>query len=144
MLTDVRLVNHQDLSQDSKYQGQYMINASLFNNAKPFIHLKLDQVCRRTLPDDSYDYELGFEQDVVALCLLHTSSNKSSEADLYAWAHEVSESINSLAIEDFRATNAFPEDSRLSDMMKTLAKKLDDEVVKSDGDNQSIAVSVVF
>jgi len=144
MLTDVRLVNHQDLSQDSKYQGQYMINASLFNNAKPFIHLKLDQVCRRTLPDDSYDYELGFEQDVVTLCLLHTSSNKSSEADLYAWAHEVSESINSLAIEDFRATNAFPEDARLSDMMKTLAKKLDDEVVKSDGDSQSIAVSVVF
>ena len=144
MMTDVRLVNHQDFSQDSKYQGQYMINASLFNNAKPFIHLKLDQICRRTLPDDSYDYELGFEDNIVTICLLLTSGDKSSETNLYNWAHEVSESIHSLAIEDFRATNAFPEDSKLSDLMATLAKKIDEEVVKSEGDNHTITVSVKF
>ena len=142
MSRDVRLVNHEDLSQDSKYTGQYMINASLFNNAKPFIHLKLDQACRRTMPNDSYDYELGFDNDTITLCLLLTSGDKSSETNLYDWAHSASESINALAAEEFSAIYAFPEDLKLLNLMKVLAQKLDDEVVKSEGDNHSIAVSV--
>lgn len=144
MLTDVRLVNHQDFSQDSKYQGQYMANASLFNNVKPFIHLKLDQVCRRTLPDDSYDYELGFENNIVTICLSLISDDKNSETNLYNWAHEASEFIHSLATDYFRATNAYPEDSKFSDLMATLARKLDDEVVKSEEDNHTITVSVEY
>lgn len=145
-MTDIRLVNHKDFSQDSKYTGQYMISSGLYNNAKPFIHLKLDQACRRTMPtgDNKYDYELGFAPETISVCLLFISGDKNAEAQLYAWAHDVSESINSLAITEFGATDAFPEDLKLSKLMQDLAQKLDNEVIKTEGDNHSIAVCVDF
>jgi len=146
MVTDVRLVNHEDFSQNSKYTGQYMTDADYYNRAKPIIHLKLDQACRRTMPKDleGFDYELYFSPETITVCLILASEAANSDTVLYDWAHEVSEYVDSLAIKEFRATDAFPEDSRLSNMMTTLAKTLDEEVVKSEGNNHSITVSVKF
>lgn len=144
MLTDVRLVNHKDFSQDSKYAGQYMMNADFYDNTKPFIHLKLDQACRKTKPEGDYDYEFEFTADQVTLTLMLITSDAKAESMLYAWEQKVVESINSLAIKEFGATDAWPEDEKISVLLSTLAKRLDKTVVDVLGNNYSISASANF
>ena len=146
MSRDKRLVNHKDYSQDSKYSGQYMVSAGLYDGFKPFVHLKLDQACRRTMPKDAegYDYELGFSPDAVTVCLVLVSGDSDAPAKLHNWQHLVSEYINSLAVKEFNATEAFPEDEHLSNLMKDLSIKLENTPLGNAADEHFVSVTSTY
>lgn len=147
-MTDKRLKDYKDFTQHSKYSGTYMENQEFYNNAKPFVHLKLDQICRKTHPadeeDELYDYELKFDSDKVFISLILTSENPKIGDKLYSWQTKVSESINSVAIKEFGATDAFPDDELISNMLKNLSIKLENTPIDRVGADYIITALSAF
>ena len=147
-MTDKRLKDYKDFTHHSKYAGTYMENQELYNNAKPFIHLKLDQACRKSKPTDTefdkFDYVFYFADNELTLGLNLITTKEESVALLYSWQHKVAEIIDSLAIKEFGATDAFPEDEKLSSMLKDLAIKLENLNPSKSDDGYFLTVTVTF
>lgn len=143
-MTDKRLADYKDYTQHSKYAGNYMEDCEFYNSAKPFIHLKLDQVCRETQPDKHYDYILSFTPEDLTLELTLKSSDKNAESELNKWKNVVSESVNSLTIREFRPSQAHPEDKQVSDMLKDLSIKLENLKIEAKKDKLSVSATSKF